>query len=171
MHTFRRRTAAAVIIAAAMLGCGGTDGEDAAANPDSANAAVAQAPAELTARGDAFEAAWNQEDPAAVAAFFTEDAVVTTDTATFTGREAIQRDWIVDLPAITNLSVVDDPPVAQGPDYRGAGRYTMTLTTPEGPVQVTGSYDAVWTVGLDSQWYIRSMTVRADPPPAASTGV
>ena len=137
---------------------------------DTAMAAAPAPPAELEAAGDAFTAAWNQEDPAVVAGMFTEDAtVVVNDTATFNGRQDIQENWIrPGLEVGSDLEVQDQIWTADGADYRSSGRYSYTFTTPDGDATLTGRYETTWTRDTDGQWRVSSMSTTEDP--ATSTG-
>jgi uncharacterized protein (TIGR02246 family) len=136
---------------------------------DTGIAAPPAPPAELEAAGDAFTAAWNQEDPAVVAGMFTEDAtVVLNDTATYNGRQEIQENWIrPGLEGISDLETQDQVWTANGADYRASGSFSHMMTTPEGEVTVTGRYETTWTRDTDGQWRVRSMRINADP---ATTG-
>ena len=138
--------------------------------PDTGAAAAPAPPAELEAAGEAFTAAWNQEDAAVIAGMFTEDAtVVVDDTATFNGRQEIQENWIAPgLGMVSDLETQDQVWTADGADFRSTGRVSHTATTPEGEVAVTGRYESVWTRGTDGQWRVRSLRVNNDP--ATTTG-
>ena len=138
--------------------------------PDTGMAAAPAPPAELEAAGDAFTAAWNQEDPGVVAGMFTEGAtVVVDDTATFNGRQDIQENWIAPgLGMVSDLEIQDQVWTADGADYRSSGRFSHMATTPEGEVTVTGRYETTWTRDTDGQWRVRSMRINADP--ATTTG-
>jgi ketosteroid isomerase-like protein len=138
--------------------------------PDTSMAAAPAPPAELEAAGDAFTAAWNQEDPAVVAGMFTEDAtVVVNDTATFNGRQDIQENWIrPGLEVGSDLEVHDQVWTADGQDFRSSGRFSYAVTTPDDDVSLTGRYETTWTRDTDGQWRVSSMSTTEDP--ATSTG-
>jgi ketosteroid isomerase-like protein len=128
-------------------------------------------PAELETTGERFTEAWNGEDAEALAAFFTENArVIDDDTATFTGRMEIQERWLRPaLPVVSNLQDSDQTWEPVGDDFRSAGRFSYTATTPDGDVVVTGRYENLWTREADGQWRISSMRSTADPQPTTGT--
>jgi ketosteroid isomerase-like protein len=172
MYWMRRRiTPLAVLLTAVLaVGCADRDDSYTAEDADAVHTtpATTEWPAELQARSEAFRESWNQDDPAVVAAFFTEDAVVTADTATFRGRDEIRDRWLEGVGSITAVQVHDETANASGSDWTSSGRYTMTIAMPDGPVQASGRYDNVWTRGADGQWYIRSMNVVEDEPPTGA---
>jgi ketosteroid isomerase-like protein len=123
-----------------------------------------EVPAELQARGEAFTAAWNQDDPAVIAEFFTENAAVTADTATFNGRQEVLEGWLEPgIAAESTLAVQDQQWEAIGQDFRATGRFTYSYTSPEGDGSVTGTYETTWTRDADGQWRVSRMTSTADP--------
>lgn len=168
------RPAGAVALLVFLAACAPDDAEDTADVAPAAEAAPAPAapPAELTAAEAASLQAWNQDDPAALAMYFTENATaVENDTMRFNGRAEIQANWLANaLPVLSNLQTQEVRWEPVGQDFRSAGRYTVTVTTPEGTSQGSGTYESMWTRDADGQWRVSSMTVRDDPAPAAATG-
>jgi ketosteroid isomerase-like protein len=131
---------------------------------------AAAVPAELEAAGDRFTAAWNGEDAAAVAAFFTDNASVTVDTSAYNGRMEIQERWVQPgLPMISDLEIQDQTWEPVGEDFRSEGRFTHAASTPDGDISVTGQYENVWTRAADGQWRISSMRVTSDPQAPTGT--
>ncbi len=125
-------------------------------------------PAELKAQSDAMIAAWNQKDPAKPAAFFTADATVHADTATYTGAADISKRWIKPgLPMLSDLAVSDQSFTGSGDMMTETGKYTEKMTEPKkAAVNVAGTYTATWTrVGAD--WKVKDLTVHSDMPMAA----
>ncbi|CAN5515184.1 hypothetical protein BH24GEM3_BH24GEM3_19070 [soil metagenome] len=137
-------------------------GETAAA--PATTAAGAEMPAELSGAWNASIRAWNQDDPAALAAHYTEDAVVQAGDSTYNGRAAIQQRWLArNLPVISDLQATSESFNRQGSDIEESGRYTMRVTPPQGaPETQTGSYTQTWTRATDGNWRIRSSTIRPD---------
>lgn len=166
MHRF-----AAVLLVLGLGACAPDDEEMADAEGAAEQVdmpAASAAPADLQARSDAYLAAWNAEDPDALAAFFAENATAAdNDTLTFTGRQEIRDGWVAEaLPVLSNLQISDETWEAMGSDWVNRGRYTYTLNVPDQPeMQASGTYEAVWTRGADGNWVIRSSTTRDDAPP------
>ena len=127
-------------------------------------ATAAEAPAELRGVWDQYLAAWNADDPAALGAFFTEDATVQANDSTYTGRAAIQDRWLArNLPVLSNLQPTPERFQQTGTDIVEEGRYSFLSTPPEGTAEtVTGQYTTTWTRAADGTWKVRSITVRAD---------
>lgn len=180
MQRLRRRTlvlAATISAGLAFAACAVDDDDadgmpaDTMADTMAAMPAAGTAPADLQARDDAFVAAWNGSDPAALDGFFTDDAVVVDDTMTYTGRQQIREQWLAsNVAVVSNLQVHDVRWEPSGSDYRATGHYTMRVTLPDTAMDVSGRFEDTWTRGADGQWRVRSMNITTDPPPAMTTG-
>jgi uncharacterized protein (TIGR02246 family) len=140
--------------------------EEPAVFPAEEPAPIVEAPpAEVQTAIDRYVAAWNGDDPEAVAAFFTEDATVVVDDDTYRGHAEIVEGWLPTVPAVSNLRVTDQMVERVGNDWRGEGTYAATIAPPdEEAMETTGRYTVVWTLGPDGQWRIRSSEVHADEP-------
>jgi uncharacterized protein (TIGR02246 family) len=138
-----------------------------AAEPAAAPAAdLATMPQELAGRVEQYTAAWNGNDPAAVAAFFTDDATARVGDDTFTGRQEIQGGWLQNVPNINNLQIHETRTEQRGQDFYSEGTYTHdAFQTDAGPSGTSGRYAATWTQDADGQWRIRSSEVMPDAPP------
>jgi uncharacterized protein (TIGR02246 family) len=137
-------------------------GTDPAAAPAPGAAAPGQAtaPPELASRVEQYTAAWNGNDPAAVAAFFTDDATARVGDDTFTGRQEIQSGWLQNVPNITNLQINETRSEQIGQDFRSEGTYTHdAFQSPDGTTSTSGRYTVTWTQAADGQWRIRSTEV------------
>jgi ketosteroid isomerase-like protein len=147
------------------------DGAASAATADSTPATAAPtAPAELVAAGDAFKAGWNTEDDAAMAAMFTDSAMVQEDTAHYMGRSEIQQKWIKpSMAVIDQLTITDDAWTPSGADFTSHGRYSLNGKMDKKPFTQTGVYDNTWTKGADGSWKISTMTLHSDPPATTTT--
>jgi uncharacterized protein (TIGR02246 family) len=149
-------------------GCTG-DAED-TVPPDETPEARATDPAvvsqEITHRVDQYVAAWNGNDPAAVAAFFTEDATARVGDDTYTGRQEIQSEWLQSsVPNIHNLQRRETRREQRGPDHVVEATYTHApFETEEGPGGTGGHSTLTWTQGADGQWRIRSAEVSPNAP-------
>jgi uncharacterized protein (TIGR02246 family) len=124
-------------------------------------------PAELQARSDAYVAAWNRSEPAAVAGFYTADATATVGDTTYRGRDEIIAGWLPNVPAVSDLQVTETASHQMGDDWHSEGTYSLVATPPDGdPVDETGRYEVTWTREADGEWRIRSSSVQADQPAA-----
>jgi uncharacterized protein (TIGR02246 family) len=122
-------------------------------------------PAELESATDRYVAAWNGDDPAAVAPFFTEDATAMVDGETYQGRTGIEEGWLPNVPLISDLEVTETTTEPMDGDWYSEGTYTATVSEPDTePMAVTGRYTVVWTLDADGQWRIRSTEVVGDEP-------
>jgi uncharacterized protein (TIGR02246 family) len=151
------------------MGCA-RDAEDTVPAAEPAELPVADptaVPQELAARAEQLTAAWNGNDPAAVAEFFTVDATARVGDDTFTGRQEIQSGWLQNaVPEINNLEAHDERTEQRGQDYVFEGTYTHApFQTEEGPSGTSGRYTNTFTQDADGQWRIRSTEVMPDAPP------
>jgi ketosteroid isomerase-like protein len=124
-------------------------------------------PAELTSTADRYVAAWNGEDPAAVAEFYTENASVTVGDTTYQGQADIEQEWVGQtLPVISDLRETESSWESMNGDWRNQGRYTGMMNLPDQDAfEAPGSYNHEWTEDADGQWRIRSSNVQPDELP------
>jgi uncharacterized protein (TIGR02246 family) len=150
------------------MGCA-RDAEDTvpAAEPAELPAADPTAvPQELASRAEQYVAAWNDNDLAAVAEFFTADATARVGDDTFTGRQEIQSGWLQNVPNINDLETRETRTEQRGQDYVFEGTYTHApFQTEEGLSGTSGRYANTFTQDTDGQWRIRSAEVMPDAPP------
>jgi uncharacterized protein (TIGR02246 family) len=151
------------------VGCARDDGDDTIPAEETAEAQAADptaVPQEIAARFEQYTAAWNGNDPAAVAAFHTDDATARVGDDMFTGRQEIESGWLQNVPLINNLQTHVTRTEQRGQDYFVEGTYThASFQTEEGPSGTSGRYVNTWTQGADGQWRIRSTEVTPDAPP------
>jgi uncharacterized protein (TIGR02246 family) len=147
------------------IGCA-RDADDTtpAAEPADAQAADAMAmPQELATRIDQYVAAWNGNDPAAVAMFFTDDATARVGDETYNGLQEIQSGWLNAVPNINNLESHPTRTEQRGQDYYFEGTYTHDPFQNEaGQIGTSGRATSTWTQGADGQWRIRAVEVTPD---------
>jgi uncharacterized protein (TIGR02246 family) len=143
-----------------------SDAPESDAPPSDAGDAVS-GEAEIRSTGARVVAAWNGDDPAAVAAYYTSDAVVTAD-STYRGRDEIRDRWVAPLlPLLADLAVSDVEVTETGEGYTATGRYSYMLTLPDSsPVQVNGTYRNTWRQE-NGTWLIASSGLEIDGPEAA----
>lgn len=152
-----------LVIASLAAGCGDRT-EHEAAPPGEVDVPAAQVPAEVTAASQAFTQSWNQSDPAVAAEYFAPDAMAMIDGEHLQGHDQIMENWLREgIPAVTNLQSYDVDVEAEGMDYHERGRFSYTANTPDGAVEATGRYEAIWTQH-EGRWRIRSFTVNTDQP-------
>lgn len=141
---------------------GSTDDADTVIPADTVTTAEAPPP-EIAAARDDFGAAWSEDDPAAVAAFFSEDATATPGDSTYSGRAEIERGWLdPTVPARADARLTSISTEQMGDDWRDEGTYAVMRTTPEGEATPEeGRYTIIWTRGVAGDWQIRSIDVQA----------
>ena len=137
---------------------------------DTSTAATANstaAVAEIQRQTEHVIAAWNGDDPAAVAALYASDAVVTAD-STYTGREEIRDRWAAPaLPALSDLVISETRITESGEGFVGTGRYTYMLTSAgSAPLQVNGTFRTSWK-RENGAWVIASERLTVAGPESA----
>ena len=170
MLSIRHRGILSLALALPLLAaCGGDEADEldvppVTEAPVEAEADVTTAPTEIAAQSEGYAAAWNAEDPAAVAAFFTEDATATAGDSTYTGRDEIQQGWIAPaLPGISDLTATESSYERQGDQIIESGRFSYTATAEDGSTQqATGTFTHVWVQDADGTWRISSVDVQSD---------
>lgn len=158
------RVARALLLVLAAHACT-PDAPESDAPPSGAGEVSAEA--EIRATGARVVAAWNADDPAAVASYYTSDAIVTAD-STYRGRDEIRDRWVTPmLPLLADLAVSDVVVTEIGEGYVATGRYSYLLTLPDSsPVQVNGTYRNTWRQE-NGTWLIASSGLEIDGPEAA----
>ena len=121
-----------------------------------------------------FDEAFNNNDAAAVAAFFTEDAVQVTPEGPIYGREAIEKqfaDLFTQIHVSEHINKTDRPPHAigtAGNEVWRNGEWSFTLQGKSGgPIQLKGYWSAI-NVREGDGWKIRMLTYNVTPAPAAT---
>jgi uncharacterized protein (TIGR02246 family) len=131
----------------------------------------------LMALGRTYEEAYNQHNAAALAALFTEDAVLVTPDGLVSGRQAIER-WYADEFQkwhATNHTVQSDTLNAAGRGAWAVGEWWTTLQGPNGPLQIRGYYSGVYVLEGEA-WKIRmsmynvSGRISLTPPSGSPAG-
>jgi ketosteroid isomerase-like protein len=127
------------------------------------------------ALGKKFHEAWNNNDAAALAAFYAEDAVVVTNTGPIYGRDAIQKHY-ADLFQKLHFSNHIGKPDQYSPHVIGAagnevwanGEWSSTIQGKNwGPIDQKGYWGAI-NVREGETWKIRMETWNITPAPAAT---
>lgn len=111
----------------------------------------------IEANAAAWSAAANRGDMAAVAALYTEDAILLPpNAASVRGRQSIQR-FFEGFRAVSpsNVRLFPDEITACGNTAYELGRYEMTLNPPgAAPINDRGKYIVVWQRQSDGSWRI-----------------
>ena len=133
-------------------------------DPAAANAAVAQL-------RDAWVAAANRDDAAAIGAMYTEDAIlIGADGVVNNGRAAIQSALAAQLPATSDLKVTEATAAVSGDVRYETGTYTQRFQTPGGTqTDLSGAYLVVTQKQSDGTWKIVRHGSWANPPATATT--
>ncbi len=122
--------------------------------------------AAIRARGEAWTAAANARDHAAVAAIYTEDAaLLPPNFAAVRGREGV-REFMAGLPPFSEMKLVPVEIAGSGAMAYVWGDYSMTIRVSEGapPFKDRGKYIEVWTRGKDGTWSIHRDIFNSDLP-------
>jgi ketosteroid isomerase-like protein len=116
----------------------------------------------------ALDEAYNKNDAAAVAAFFTEDALLVEPDGMFSGRQKIERryaDTFKRSPIISfNCSFERNYLNAIDNAVWGAGQWTSTFQSQNGSVFAFGYWSAIFVREGDA-WKIRVWTINQTPTP------
>ena len=112
-----------------------------------------------------YDEAFNMKDAAALAALFTEDAVLVTPEGLFSGRQAIEKRYagMFKRSHLTDLFGVRDQLNAIGNELWAVGEWWSLLQTEKGPVQVGGYWSEIYVREGDA-WKIRMSTFNVSPP-------
>jgi uncharacterized protein (TIGR02246 family) len=108
--------------------------------------------------------AFNKNDAAALAALFTEDAVLVTPKGLFSGRQAIEKSYADDFQRwhpTNNIGQLDQLN-AIGNEAWGVWEWWCTFQSKSGPVQATGYWSAIY-VRVGDDWKIRMLCSNENP--------
>jgi uncharacterized protein (TIGR02246 family) len=123
----------------------------------------------ISALGMKYDEAYKRSDAAALAALFTEDAVLVTPEGLFSGRQTIEK-WYADdfqrWHPTNNMSQIDQLN-AIGDAAWAVGEWWSTFQSQNGPVQARGYWSAIYVREGDA-WKIRMLTLTERPRPAPS---
>ncbi len=114
--------------------------------------------------------AFNKNDATAVAALFTEDAVLVASDGMFYGRQAIEKryaDTFQQWPITTFSSQMCHQLHAIDNAVWSVGEWWSTLQSQTGPKFERGCWSAIYVCESDV-WKIRLLTVKEHPQPAPS---
>jgi ketosteroid isomerase-like protein len=139
-------------------------------------AADPQTTQKIRAISQAYNEAVNRNDAAAVAALFTQDAVLVSDRAVVHGRQAIEK-WYADLFEALQPKELIGKPEGEAPHLIGTagdaayetGEWSETGQGPNGePTQLNGYFSAV-DVREGEDWKILVLTYNLTPSGPAPT--
>jgi ketosteroid isomerase-like protein len=122
-----------------------------------------------------FDEARNNNDAAAMAALFTEDAIIVTDTGPIYGREAIQKyheDLFKQFRCSNSLSTADQYSPhsigTAGNERYSSGEWSVTVQGETGdPIQLKGYFSCV-DIREGNTWKCRMQTFNITPAPTPS---
>jgi uncharacterized protein (TIGR02246 family) len=110
-----------------------------------------------------YDEAFNKQDPAAVAALYTEDAVYVAHHGTFHGRHAIERtyaNYFQHWHSINHVSTVDRV-IADGIDVRAFGTWSSAFQDTNGAPRKDRGHYRWLLVRKGNTWEIRTNTNRS----------
>jgi uncharacterized protein (TIGR02246 family) len=165
----------ALLISLSLLVPGCRQAEVPAESPASEQLATpdpAAAQQEIERLRDEWVAASERDDAAAVAALYTDDAVVASpDDPPAEGREAIQALWTRNFPMASGLEVRSAKLEASGDFAYDYGEFSQRITPPKGkPMDVTGKYLVVLKRQPDGAWKIAKHVSFNMPPGTRKAG-
>jgi ketosteroid isomerase-like protein len=129
---------------------------------------------QLDAKYRNYDEAFNNNDAAGMATFFTEDAVLVSDKGPISGREAIEK-YYADLFKQFHCSNHIGKPDQYSPHIIGtagnelwsSGDWSLTLQGETGdPISLKGYWSEIYVREGDA-WMVRMQTWNITPPPAA----
>jgi uncharacterized protein (TIGR02246 family) len=118
---------------------------------------------EIRALAMKYDAAFNNNDAAAVAALYTEDAVYVAHHGTFHGRQAIEKtyaNYFQHWHSINHVSTVDRV-IADGIDVRAFGTWSSTFQDTNGAPRKDRGHYRWLLVRKGDTWEIRTNTNRS----------
>ncbi len=129
----------------------------------------------LLALAKKFEDAWNNNDAVALAALFTEDAVLVEQSGAVNGREAIEKhyaDMFQNVHFSNNVTTYNDPNsphilCAAGNEMWENGEWSMTWQAKGGDPEQHKGYHTSIAVLEGGVWKKRMLTSNVTPEPAA----
>jgi ketosteroid isomerase-like protein len=130
---------------------------------------------QLDAKIKKYDEAWNNNDAAALAAFFTEEAVYVTDRGPICSREAIEKHF-ADLFQNVHFSGhianadQDSPHITgtAGNEMWATGGWSLTLQEKTGdPIPLNGYWSEIYVREGDA-WKVRMQMWNITPPPTTS---
>lgn len=142
------------------------------AQQHAAHAGAPPLPAAVAAANDAYLAAWNGTDPAAVLAFYTPTAVVVQNGTRLAREELLER-WIAPtVGRVTQLQGETQDVIADGNRVVTSGSFRYRSVPPDGaPSTLHGVYTHTWERQRDRSWKLRSSSVTNTPAPGATAVV
>ena len=122
-------------------------------------------PAAVRAAHDAYVAAWNPGDRAALAALFAEDARVSFGDETMEGRARIDERWLAeDAGKVSDLVMVPERVTRSGDEVTESGTATLHFRRGDGSIgSERGRYEHVWARQPDGGWKLRSVLMDTHP--------
>ena len=117
-----------------------------------------------------YEDAFNEKDATALAALFTEDALLVAPEGLFSGRQAIEERYsdLFQRSHLTSFFGVRDQLNALGDELWAAGKWWSLLQSGKGPVTVGGYWAEIYVREGDS-WKIRLAIFNVTPTESSSS--
>jgi len=127
----------------------------------------------INAKYKKYDEAYNNNDAAAVAAFFTGDAVLVTDKGSVYGREAIEKHFADEFKKYHFSNHIGKPDQYSphvigtgGNELWSSGEWSLTLKGQNfGPVELKGHWAEIYVRDGDA-WKVRMQIWNITPPPA-----
>jgi len=121
-------------------------------------------PAAVRAAHDAYVAAWNAGDRAALAALFAEDARVSFGDETMEGRARIDEGWLSnEAGRVIGLVMTPERVTVSGGQVTESGTATLRFRGDGSVGAERGRYEHVWARQPDGSWKLRSVRMETHP--------
>jgi ketosteroid isomerase-like protein len=131
-----------------------------------APAAAQELPAGLAAANERYVAAWNGDDPSAVARLYAGDAHAIAYGNHYRGLDDIQRNWLPGVLIIKDLRFMDESFRRVAGGWRVDGRFALTVfPADEAPWEQTGRYTLTWARDAGGEWRVHWTHVVPDARP------
>jgi ketosteroid isomerase-like protein len=120
-------------------------------------------PTELATQNPGLLRAWQGTDPAALHAYYADNAVVVTPDGRFTGWNEIQTGWIAPfLPNMSNFVGTPTSFTRDGNDIIEYGRYSFRANMNGTMQNMRGGYSHRWQKQADGTWKIVGANITQD---------
>lgn len=102
---------------------------------------------------------WNENDPNAIAAMFTEKSLVMEGDWIVVGRESIMEEWVIgQMPRMDNFKTEKIYAGVTADMAFYCGTYTLDILRNDSIVGTSdGNYTAIWKKQLDNSWKVETL--------------
>lgn len=122
--------------------------------------------ASVDSLSNAFDAAWNKKDSAAVVAMLADDVIMISGRGLMKGKEEVAKNFVGrQMPVASNLKTNEERVDASGDLGYHAGTWSLTATVPNTPpFESTGNYTFVSKKAADGSWKLSVLSIENHDP-------